>query len=191
MKPWCPWCAGFTVRQAESSSTSGLTVALVGLWRITFTVTAHPHYLFWTANPPPAPPHRHTGSLFVSLSGSTPCPAPPDLPFLSTYSARLQYNSVCFLCKHPLLTVNVPSFASSLLSLTVFSPCYLSLYVSPLLSLSVSVSLLILLSPWVCSICQACNFSSSDFRPCLVFDSPSPSLPTPSIQSTPNFLLQE
>lgn len=57
-------------------------------------------------------------------------------------------------------------------------------------SVCLSVSLLILLSPWLCSICQACSFSSSDSRPFLVFASPSASLPTPSIQSTPNFQQQ-
>lgn len=78
VKPWCPWCVGFKVRQAGSSSTSAFTVCLL---RITFTVTAHPHYLFWTAHIHPNPTKQ---TLSGSLSGSppNPTPAPSNLPFL-------------------------------------------------------------------------------------------------------------
>lgn len=89
---------------------------------------------------------------------------------------------------------------STLLSLTF---CTLLLYMSTPSSVFTSVCLFLFLSlffsphgsPWLCSICQACNFSSSDSRPFLVFAGPSLSLslplPTLSIQSTPTSLLQQ
>lgn len=84
--------------------------------------------------------------------------------------------------QHPLLALALRSAFSLLwFKARLFFP-------PELFCLSLYVSLLPHF-PFVCSICQACNFSTSDSRPFLVLQSVSPSLSAPSAQSTANNVL--
>lgn len=180
----CPWIVELTAGQGGSAVTS-----LFGFpWRVTFTVT-----LLLAAR-------TLTDTHGVCVLAPDPTLPLWSCPFL--YTCCL-YGRLCVFCVNILFVqITFPLLLSHF-----FLPPFVFMSHFPRPSVCPSLSLPSLPfycgSPWLCSICQACTFSSSDSRPFLVFKSLSLffslSLPftlslsltlsTPSIQSTTNFLL--